>query len=320
MRSGKPPRVCEPWDDDATPPEERYGELLRAARMLFGTGVTAEKTIIPTLVWAAKSCELGVFRDITDCFANAGESTEEWEELKRRFTGALGAFEPIRVVDGLLMLRWVPIAITGVVEQETGITETILIDVRHRSVKPENVAQHYDEYLRQRGIPRDASQGSVGYAVSTGVLRMAVHPEEPWAHPMGKLPIRVRREQLPFPSPQLVKGNYQGLRGSMRRGQGFSFILSGREGGLPPKGNMIPATCAWYLGRRGRLIGQPSLRPEVASLLNKHLLEPCGKPTLVEGSWIPSDTVWSTIKVVDPSILRAEHELREAYIALGLIV
>lgn len=320
VRRGEPPRVCEPWDDDLTLPGERYELLLRAARTLLSAGVTKEEEIIPTLVWAAKSWDLGILEALTDRFVEAGEGTEEWVELKGRFAGALGAFESIRVVNGLLVLRWVPSAVTGVVDQETGVTETILIDVRRRSVKPEDVARRYQEYLRRKHISHEASQGSVGFAVSNGVIRLSVHPEEPWAHPMGRLPKRVHREQLPFPPPQLVKCNYRGLRGSRRKGQGFGFTLFGREGGQPPKDNTIPATCAWYLGRRGRLIEQPSLRPAAAHLLNARLLGPCGKQTLAEGTWTPSDTVWSTVKVVGPSILRAEHELREAYIALGFLL
>jgi hypothetical protein len=38
IQAGGPPRVCEPWDDDPTLPEERYGWLLRAARVLFEAG------------------------------------------------------------------------------------------------------------------------------------------------------------------------------------------------------------------------------------------------------------------------------------------
>jgi hypothetical protein len=96
IRAGEPPRVCEPWDEDPAPPEERYDPLLQAARTLFGAGVAAEEEIIPTLVWAAKSWELGLAREITNRFVQAGEGTEEWDDLRRRFSSALGAFEPVR--------------------------------------------------------------------------------------------------------------------------------------------------------------------------------------------------------------------------------
>jgi hypothetical protein len=36
-------------------PEERYGELFRAAETLWRAGITDENQIIPTLVFAARS-------------------------------------------------------------------------------------------------------------------------------------------------------------------------------------------------------------------------------------------------------------------------
>jgi hypothetical protein len=105
----------------------------------------------------------------------------------------------------------------------------------------------------------------------------------------------------------------------MGKGNGLVFTLAGREkGGPTDPENGIPAICAWYLGRRGKLIKQSALKPGVAHILNMGLFEPCGKVQLPDDSWHPGHTIWSTIKVLNPSILRAEHEVRKAEIALGL--
>lgn len=317
MRSGQAPRVCEPWDNAQTLPEERYGTLLSAARALLSSGMRAEEEIIPTLVWAAKSWELEFLQSVTGRFSKAGQGSEKWADLKGQFAGALGAFEPIRVIDGVLVLRWVPIAVTGIIDQETRVTETILIDVRRRSAKPEDVVARYQEYLRQKGIPHGISRGDVGFTVLDGVIRLSVRPEASWAYPMGRSPARPRREQLAFPEARLVQGMYAALKGSQdSRVKGRLF---GREKGPPRKAtNAILGTCAWYLGRRGQLIKNPSLRPNTGRILNRHLLEPSGLSPLAEGSWTSADTVWRDTEKLDPWVLRAEHELREAYLALTL--
>lgn len=129
----------------------------------------------------------------------------------------------------------------------------------------------------------------------------------------------MRGEQLPFPAPRVVESSFKEQKGSISKGEGFGFTLSGRERSGDPKHNAIPAICAWYLGRRGKLIDEPPLRLDVAPILNRHLPKPYQKKSLVEGTWTPSDTIWSTVKVVNPALLRAEHELRETYLALGFL-
>jgi hypothetical protein len=170
IKDGEPPRVCEPWDDDLSPPEERYESLLHAAQTLLRIGVSREEEIYPTLVWAARSWELGNLAETTRRFVEAEEDTVAWEDLKGRFLGALGAFEPVRIVDGVLVLQWVPVAVVGAVNRETGVTEAITVEVRRREVKPTDVARQYAEYLRRHGIPEDAARGATSGARSRAVV------------------------------------------------------------------------------------------------------------------------------------------------------
>jgi len=91
FRRGEFPRVCEPWDSDTTPPEQRYDELLRAARVLLDAGVTDEGKIIPTLAFAARLWEVPYLRDIRDHLVEASEEPERWIELRDRF---INSFHP----------------------------------------------------------------------------------------------------------------------------------------------------------------------------------------------------------------------------------
>jgi hypothetical protein len=108
LREGEFPRVCEPWDSDPTPPEQRYSELLRAARMLFDTGMTDEDKIIPTLAFAARFWEIPTFKRIRDRFAEADKDDEVWSKLKNGFGTAFSSLEALEVVDGVLVVRQVP--------------------------------------------------------------------------------------------------------------------------------------------------------------------------------------------------------------------
>lgn len=317
VQSGEPTRICEPWDEDPAPLQERYAGLLRAARVLINAGITKEDYVIPTLVWAAKSWELGQLEEITNRFAEAGEGTELWSELKRRLAGASIGLEPMRVVDGVLLLRWVPVTVVCIPNEETGAIDRITIDVRLRSVKPENVGEVYGNCLRLKDIPDDATQYSIEHAAFSGDLRLSVRPETPCAYPMGVAPMRVHYEQRPFPPSRIIANSYRDLKGSRNKGEGFSFTLPGRERGSGPQGNMIPAVCAWFLGRRGELLSQPALRPQVARLLNRDLLGPCGKEKLPEQNWTPANTIWRTVESLQPPILRAEHAIREHRLSLA---
>jgi hypothetical protein len=311
--AGEPPRVCEPGDSDHVPAEERYEALLHAAKVLLAEGVTREEEIVPTLVWAARSWGLRQLATATKRFADAGEATAAWADLKGRFMGAVGAFEPLRVADGVLILRWAPVAVVAVVNGDTGVTEAITVEVRQRSVKPEDVALQYAKYLREKGIPEDPAGLDIRAEASNGCLRLTIRPG-------GDILLAGWSGQWPFSAPRYVEANYDALRGSPSK-EGYGDALDGRWKGSPRKAdNLIPAVVAWYMGERGRLIEQPRLRPTVARLLNEALLSPCGKQQLAEGASNSSDTVWRDAKLVDPFIRRAEHAVRETYLTLGFVL
>jgi hypothetical protein len=105
FRSGEFPRVCEPWDSDTTPPEQRHDELLRAARVLLEAGITDEGKIIPTLAFAARLWEIRYLRHIRDWLVDASEEPERWGELKEKFMNTFHPFEPMEAINGVLQFH-----------------------------------------------------------------------------------------------------------------------------------------------------------------------------------------------------------------------
>ena len=121
LRSGEVPRVCEPWDADLTPPEERYGELFRAAEIIRRAGIEDENRIIPTLVFAARSFELQNLGAIREQLAEAEVGSERWMDLKGTVRRAFDTFEIVGVHDGVPIIYSRPFKLRAHVHPETGI-------------------------------------------------------------------------------------------------------------------------------------------------------------------------------------------------------
>jgi len=83
--SGVVPRICEPWDADPAPREERYSEFFRAAETVWRTDIADENQIIPTLVLAARSFELKNLRAIREQLERVEVGSEKWMDLKGLF-------------------------------------------------------------------------------------------------------------------------------------------------------------------------------------------------------------------------------------------
>jgi hypothetical protein len=67
------------------PVPEEHREVLQAARALFEAGVTDENVIYGTMVCAAWASADRDFRRMRDAVLEAGEKSERWEEMWRRF-------------------------------------------------------------------------------------------------------------------------------------------------------------------------------------------------------------------------------------------
>jgi hypothetical protein len=181
LRSGEVPRVCEPWDTDPAPPNERYKELFWAAEALRPAGVTSENEIIPTLALAARSFDLTNLGAMRERFAQAEEGSAEWRDLEGTFRRAFDALEVVRVVEGVPIIFWRPFKLVGYPYKKTGVLEKVVIEVYLRSAKGHEIAERYDRLMSGHGVPYEGGEGNLGWQASTGCLRIVVQPRAPGA-------------------------------------------------------------------------------------------------------------------------------------------
>lgn len=332
LRSGEVPRVCEPWDADPTPLEERYRELFRAAQAVRRAGIVDENQIIPTLAFAARSFELTDLGVMSDRLAEAEVGGEEWRDLKGTVRRAFDTFEVLRVQDGVPILYSRPFKLRAHAHQETGVVEKVVIEVYRRSAKGEEIGEWYETLLSKHDVSYEGRQGGFGWHASAGRLRMVFRPLAPTAlDPLseGRIEVNTERDNNPpLPHPGIVAGVCEALIGSVSargKGSGFASVLGGRDRGRPfDAGYLIPAVVAWYVGGRGNVIKQHDLKPKVARILRDNLddalLRPHGKRLFHDEGWDSAEYIWELVERISQPVLRVDHELREGYFgSLGYI-
>ncbi len=331
LRSGEVPRVCEPWDADPTPPEERYRELFRAAQTVWRAGIADENQIIATLVFAARSFELQNLGVMREQLAEAEVGSERWKDLKGTFRRAFDTLEILGVQGGVPIIYARPFKLRAHTYPETGIVEKVVIEVYRRSAKGEEIGAWYDALLSEHDVSYESRQGGFGWHASVGCLQMVFHRLAPATlNPMleGRIEVNAERNDLPFTHPDIVADVCEALIGSVGtrgKGRGFAHLLGGRDRGRAfDPGYLIPAVVAWYVGDRGKVIEQQDLKPEVAGILrdnlDEDLLRPRGKRIFHQKGWDSAEYVWEFIERISQPILRVDHELREGYFGpLGYI-
>lgn len=327
--AGEPVLPCEPLDDLSL--REGYAGLFRVARGLISAGVTEEAMIIPTLVFAARSREFPLLEQLQDWFVEAENDKERWEELAGRFGRAFRRFHPERRVSGIWTLYLKDMFLGPQGNPETGVVERIEIEVYRRTAKPDKLAEIYSKLLSKNNVPCDSARGSFSWMIFNGFIRMLVRPEDITVHPLGQYVVQSKAvsRQLSFPQPRMVRDCYASLFGSMhkRKGpSGFAYTLADRmSGGAYGKTDaesgsvtLIAAVVAWYVGGRGKLLEHTDLKPDVARLVNEHVLFPCGKPQLGEYRWTRNDPVQRKLEATTEYVLRVDYELREGCFNLCL--
>jgi hypothetical protein len=301
-----PIAVFSQTDEPPPPAEELFGEVFRAARVMLDENITDEELIIPTLAFANQASGLPELQAVKDSFAETADDHGRREEFLRDFRQRFKGLEPRCLSDGVLILESKRLSPEVFRYPNTPILKEIEIDVFMRSVKPQEVADCYKLELEQEGVPYDeSSEGSFVYRGYPTHLSLVVGPGKNLnADQVARL--SSTRRQLIFPPPELVRGFYDDLKGSVYREtvRGFTHVLGGRQSGEAAKAdNLIPACVAWYLRKQGGVADDHRL----ARLLNREILAKHGKQEIGVNS---GQAMWKGIDKVGDSIKRVEFILQ----------
>jgi len=241
------------------PPEERFEELFRAARVLLNEGIEEEDQIFPTLALAN---ELGQgvahLLGVQSLFRRLVEDEGAWAAESDRFVRRYGSLRPLRVAGGVLVLERLPVSVEVRGDPEEGVPLEAIISVyaHRRPAKPEHVASLYEKVLSAARIQHDESRtGHMGfdfYGRSLAITKKNGSIMEPRKGPG----IAWQGKAKPFPHPRMVQEFYRMLLGTSS-GDGFiRHLATRRRGGPPFPDNLIPACVAFYLRKYGD-IGSP---------------------------------------------------------------
>jgi hypothetical protein len=247
------------------PPEERFDELFRAARILLNEGVADENQIIPTLALANELGQ-GLSEPIAakERLKGAVKSNKSWEHETAEFVSRYGSLRPVWIVDDVLILERLPISVVVDKDSGTGVVEEVTITVyaQRQLAEPRYVGSRYEEVLESAHLPHDESKTArLGFTFQERHLVITVQRVNDKAAPTWQ-------GTLAFPHPRVVQEFYRMLIGKFS-GDGFARYLAARErGGAPLPDNLIPACVAFYLREYGEIGG----RKEVHRLLDEHVL------------------------------------------------
>ncbi len=293
--------------------EQRFGELFRAARVLFREGVDEETQIIPTLALAN---EIGQgapdLIDAKERLVAAWEDPEAWEAEAKQFTREHASLRPVKAVEGILILEQLPVSVRvyNYPDKEGEPPEQVVVTVypyRART-SPEGVAATYEKTLSEAGIPCEESQrGFMGFEFSNeGYLLIGIERSD--VSLAQKRARRTRRRQKSgFPHPLVVGEYYKMLLGTPA-GHGFArYLVTRKRGRDPDADNLVPACVAFYL----REYGEMGSRKEIHRLLNEHLLRETWKTSLPQQGYSTSGTtqLWRDVDKVKARLLAAAYAL-----------
>src|SRR5215217_38156 len=231
MRAGDAIAYFPPTEEEPSPPpEERFADLFKAARVLLKEGITEEDQIYPTLAFTN---ELGKglvdFIEEKERLVSAWEDgSDSWAEAVDEFSWRHPNIRPVKVMDGVVILERVPVdvRIHNYPIQEVDVPRVVVLAVYPHKRPPtlEQVASRYDKELLAASILHaEPNKGRFEFSFRDGYLLIEVHHSRTSIPPehMGA----VFRDGKPeFPHPHLVGAFYKMLMGTTS-GDGFARHL-----------------------------------------------------------------------------------------------
>jgi hypothetical protein len=299
---------------------EKCKAVFLTATVLLNKDITAEDTLIPTLVFAKiaggspeyaalvekreAASGLGIARLMhaaNDWPPKRSQTPAEYAKTLEEYVQAHGyaGWEVVRAVRGVPILRVRSLAAIPERYPDTQILKSVRVQVLSRHVKPADVGESYERLLTERGVRWDENNsGYISYRLHDGFLQVeaglqgTISPltAESIGHILYSWPA------YNFPPPRLVADIYKSLVGKVhkRTGRGFAYDLDlydkPQSERLAKK--IILAFAAWHIGE-----GQSAkiqLKPRVARVLNRQLLDP--SEHLPENSWSSNEKVWRDVE------------------------
>jgi hypothetical protein len=267
--------------------------VFTVAKVLYRTGVEDEAQIIATIAYATRH----------------GEYT-----LKDRegIVGRCTRFDHIQTRKGVPFLR-PKLAIAQVVRYAGhSLPKQVRLEVLSKFATPEEITALYRETLQRESLPvATSSPGSISWEYQDMRLVVNVSPYNE-IHP-GRLDHFTEYPQVyafSFPMPGVIEALCRALIGAPRRPgtPGDEMFASGlgdhgRPRPMSPD-TLIPACVAWHVGERDQKVKANERRGRVAQMLNRHVLQPLGKPAVWDSPYNPEDLVWNDAKQVGPRFQR----------------
>jgi hypothetical protein len=266
-------RQCRQDKDVLEDAPNEYRELFHAARVLLDEGITEEYVIIPTLAFAANASEnpnLRFVRDkfveVHDKFARAGKASEaprskQWLKLDDQFFyNPYITLQPRAIVDGVLLVRDIPIETLCHVDEETDFTVRVDINVYDPSVPKDEVSVSYERHLHHFELLYKEGRGDISLREDpcSTTVQLIARPEDDWVGNQG-----------PLPGPDAIGTMYDHLKERLKKRP--------KKTASKKWYNLIPSCVYWYVGGRGKVLDAPrgsALKRATYDLVKQHLLDP----------------------------------------------